>query len=417
MTAIADLATQETSDVVASAYGGKVSSFGPESIIPSPFDPRLIGAVAPAVARAAMETGVATRPIEDFHAYQDRLDQFVFRSGLLMKPVFEQARAMRQSIVYAEGEDERVLRAAKAVLDEGVGEPILIGRPEVIAQRVARLGLRFKPGEDCELINPQDDPRYREYWTLYHTLAERQGVTPDEARTRVRTNSTVIAALAVMRGDADAMICGTEGQFDRHLTHISDIVGLRSGVRQFAGVTALILPKGTFFFVDTFVTPDPTAEDIAKMTLLAADEVRRFGIEPRVALLSHSNFGSSSAASAQKMREARLLILDSAPDLEVEGEMQADIAVSPELRQCIFPNSLLKEQANLLVMPDLDAANIAFNLMKQLADGLPVGPILAGAARSVHILTPSVTARGILNMSAVAAVGAQHYTAGTPRKL
>jgi malate dehydrogenase (oxaloacetate-decarboxylating)(NADP+) len=416
-TAIADLATQETSDVVASAYGGQVSSFGPDSIIPSPFDPRLIGAVAPAVARAAMETGVATRPIEDFDAYQDQLDQFVFRSGLLMKPVFEQATAVRQRIVYAEGEDERVLRAAKAVIDEGVGEPVLIGRPDVIARRVERLGLNFKPGEDCELINPQDDPRYRDYWTLYHKLAERQGVTPDEARTRVRTNTTVIAALAVMRGDADAMICGTEGRFDRHLTHISEIVGLREGVRQFAGVSALILPKGTFFFVDTFVTPDPTADDIAKMTLLAADEVRRFGIEPRVALLSHSNFGSSAAASAQKMRVARHIIVESAPDLQVEGEMQADVAVSPEVRQRIFPNSVLKDQANLLVMPDLDAANIAFNLMKQLADGLPVGPILAGAARSVHILTPSVTARGILNMSAVAAVGAQHQAVSTPRML
>jgi malate dehydrogenase (oxaloacetate-decarboxylating)(NADP+) len=416
-TAIADLATQETSDVVASAYGGQVSSFGPESIIPSPFDPRLIGAVAPAVARAAMETGVAIRPIEDFEAYQDRLNQFVFRSGLLMKPVFEQASAVRQRIVYAEGEDARVLRAAKAVIDEGVGEPVLIGRPDVIARRVERLGLNFKPGEDCELINPLDDPRYRDYWTLYHKLAERQGVTPDEARTRVRTNTTVIAALAVMRGDADAMICGTEGRFDRHLTHIREIVGLRDGVRQFAGVSALILPKGTFFFVDTFVTPDPTADDIAKMTLLAADEVRRFGIEPRVALLSHSNFGSSAAASAQKMRVARHIIVESAPDMEVEGEMQADVAVSPEIRQHIFPNSILKEQANLLVMPDLDAANIAFNLIKQLADGLPVGPILAGAARSVHILTPSVTARGILNMSAVAAVGAQHQAASTPRML
>ena len=415
--AIADLAMREVSDVVASAYGGQVASFGPESIIPSPFDPRLIGAVAPAVARAAMASGVATRPIEDFDAYQDRLDQFVFRSGLLMKPVFEQARSLRQRIVYAEGEDERVLRAAKAVIDEGVGEPILIGRPEVVARRVKRLGLNFTPGEDCELINPLDDPRYRDYWTLYHELAERQGVTPDEARTRVRTNTTVIAALAVMRGDADAMICGTEGRFDRHLVHISGIVGLRTGVRQFAGVTALILPKGTFFFADTFVTPDPTADDIAKMTLLAADEVRRFGIEPRVALLSHSNFGSSSAPSAQKMRAARHLILDSAPDLQVEGEMQADVAVSPDIRQRIFPNSVLKEQANLLVMPDLDAANIAFNLMKQLADGLPVGPILAGAARSVHILTPSVTARGILNMSAVAAVGAQQSTAETPRML
>ena len=309
------------------------------------------------------------------------------------------------------------MRAAKAVIDEGIGEPVLIGRPDVIARRVERLGLRFKPGEDCELINPQDDPRYRDYWTLYHKLAERQGVTPHEARTRVRTNSTVIAALAVMRGDADAMICGTEGRFDRHLTQISDIVGLRVGVRQFAGVSVLILPKGTFFFVDTFVTPDPSADDIAKMTLLAADEVRRFGIKPRIALLSHSNFGSSSAASAQKMRVARHLILENAPDLEVEGEMQADIAVSPELRQRIFPNSVLKDQANLLVMPDFDAANIAFNLMKQLADGLPVGPILAGAARSVHILTPSVTARGILNMSAVAAVGAQHQAANTPRLL
>lgn len=406
--AIADLAMRETSDVVASAYGGQVAKFGADSIIPSPFDPRLIREVAPAVARAAMESGVATRPIEDFDAYLEKLDRFVFRSGLLMRPLFDQARADKKRIVYAEGEDERVLRAAKAVIDEGVGIPILIGRPKIVQRRVERLGLNFKPGEDCEIINPQDDPRYRDYWQLYHSLAERKGVSPDEARTRVRTNSTVIAALALMRGDADAMICGTEGRYDRHLQHVQDVIGQRDGVQDLSAVSVLILSKGTIFITDTYVTPNPTVAEIAEMTHLAAEEVRRFGLVPKVALLSHSNFGSSNSDSAQKMRAARKLVHERDPNLQVEGEMHADAAIDPELRARIFPSSVLEGQANLLVMPDQDAANIAFNLLKTLADGLAVGPILVGAEHSAHVLTPSVTARGILNMSAVAAVGAQY---------
>jgi malate dehydrogenase (oxaloacetate-decarboxylating)(NADP+) len=406
--AIALLAMQETSDVVASAYGGQVAKFGPDSIIPSPFDPRLIVKVAPAVARAAMESGVATRPITDFDAYVEQLSRFVFRSDMLMRPTFDRARADIKTVVFAEGEDDRVLRAAKAAIDEGIAQPILIGRPDVVQTRVERLGLNFNPGVDCEVINPQDDPRYRDYWQLYHQLAQRSGVSPDEARTRVRTNSTVIAALAVMRGDADAMICGTEGRYDRHLQHLQDIIGYQPGVRQMSAVSVLILSKGTFFLTDTYVTPDPTAEDVAEMTILAAEQVRRFGIVPRVGLLSHSNFGSSNSASAQKMRLARKLVVERAPELQVEGEMHADAAIDHDIRERIFPDSTLEGQANLLVMPDQDAANIAFNLLKTLADGLAVGPILVGAARSAHIVTPSVTARGLLNMCAVAAVGAQH---------
>ena len=406
--AIALLAMQETSDVVASAYGGQVAKFGPDSIIPSPFDPRLIVKVAPAVARAAMESGVATRPITDFDAYVEQLSRFVFRSDMLMRPTFDRARADIKTVVFAEGEDDRVLRAAKAAIDEGIAQPILIGRPDVVQTRVERLGLNFNPGVDCEVINPQDDPRYRDYWQLYHQLAQRSGVSPDEARTRVRTNSTVIAALAVMRGDADAMICGTEGRYDRHLQHLQDIIGYQPGVRQMSAVSVLILSKGTFFLTDTYVTPDPTAEDVAEMTILAAEQVRRFGIVPRVGLLSHSNFGSSNSASAQKMRLARKLVVERTPELQVEGEMHADAAIDHDIRERIFPDSTLEGQANLLVMPDQDAANIAFNLLKTLADGLAVGPILVGAARSAHIVTPSVTARGLLNMCAVAAVGAQH---------
>jgi malate dehydrogenase (oxaloacetate-decarboxylating)(NADP+) len=393
---------------VASAYGGKVSKFGPDSIIPSPFDPRLIVEVAPAVARAAMESGVATRPIADFDAYVEELSRFVFRSDMLMRPTFDRAKADLKTVVFAEGEDDRVLRAAKASIDEGIAKPILVGRPDVVQNRVERLGLNFRPGVDCEVINPADDPRYRDYWMLYHQLAQRSGVSPDEARTRVRTNATVIAALAVMRGDADAMICGSEGRYDQHLRHIQDIIGFQNGVREMSAISVLILSSGTFFLTDTHVTPNPTAEEVAEMTLLAAEEVRRFGIQPKVALLSHSNFGSSNSVSAQKMRLARQLVSEANPDLQVEGEMHGDAAIDPEIRARIFPNSLLEGQANLLVMPDQDAANIAFNLLKTLADGLAVGPILVGAARSAHIVTPSVTARGLLNMCAVAAVDAQH---------
>ena len=405
--ALADLAMQESSDVVAQAYGGEHAGFGPDYLIPRPFDPRLIVELAPAVARAAMASGVATRPITDFDAYEQRLSQFVFRSGLLMKPIFGQARRDRRRLVYAEGEDERVLRAAQAVLDERIGTPVLIGRPDVVNTRVARLGLRFRPGQDCELVDPEDDPRYRDYWTLYHEIMARKGVSPAAARTIVRASSTVIAALMLRRGEADAMICGTVGRFADHLGHVSDIIGLRDGVRALSAASVLIMPKGTIFLADAYVTPDPDAEEIFEMTLLAAAEVRRFGVEPKVALLSHSNFGSRDTPSGAKMRAALRLLHARAPDLEVEGEMHGDAAIDETIRQRVFPDSRLTGQANLLIMPSLDAANIAFNLLKTLGDGLAIGPILIGAAQPAHVLTTSVTARGILNMSAYAAVCAQ----------
>ncbi len=406
--ALADLAKQEGSEVVASAYGGPPDSFGPEYLIPRPFDPRLIVKLAPAVARAAMASGVATRPIADFDIYEEQLRDFVFRSALLMKPLFEQARSDPQRVVYAEGEDERVLRAVQNALDEGIAVPILVGRPDVIDQRITRLGLRFRPGVDCELVDPQDDPRYNEYWQLYHALVGRKGKSPRDARTVVRTTATVIAALMIQRGEADAMICGVEGGFSPNLSHVAEVIGLHEDAHEFAAVSVLIMPKGIFFVADTYVTPNPTVEEIVEITIMAAAEVRRFGITPKIALLSHSNFGSMDTASASKMREATRILHHRVPDLEIEGEMQGDTAVRPDIRDAIFPASRLQGRANLLIMPTLDAANIALNLLKELADGLAVGPILIGAARPAYILNRSVTGRGILNMTAFAAVSAQH---------
>jgi malate dehydrogenase (oxaloacetate-decarboxylating)(NADP+) len=405
--ALADLALAEASDVVAAAYGGEAPAFGAENLIPKPFDPRLILQVAPAVARAAMDSGVATRPIVDFNAYRQRLTQFVFRSGLVMTPVFVRAKGDPKRIVYAEGEEERVLRAAQQVIDEGIAKPILIGRTEVVETRLERLGLRLKPGRDFELVNPQSDPRYPEYWKLYHTLMERRGTSPDFARQIVRTRNSVIAALMVRRGEADAMLCGTIGQFQRHLRHLINVLGKDPQVHEVAALNLLILSRGTFFIVDTHVTPEPSAEAIAEMTIMAAREVRRFGIEPKVALLSHSSFGSADTATAIRMREALALVQQRCPALEVEGEMHGDSAVSEEIRNRIFPNARLKGSANLLVMPTLDAANIAFNLLKTLGDGLSVGPMLLGLAQPAHILTPSVTVRGIVNMTALCVVDAQ----------
>jgi malate dehydrogenase (oxaloacetate-decarboxylating)(NADP+) len=405
--ALADLAQAEPSEVVAKALGGEAPSFGPDYLIPSPFDPRLILEIAPAVARAAMDSGVATRPLEDFKAYCEGLTRFVFRSGMVMKPMFQRARQNPARLIYADGEDERVLRAVQVVVDEGLAQPILVGRPAVIERRIERLALRLRPGEDFELIDPQDDPRYQDYWQTYHAIMERKGVIPDTARTVVRTDTTVIAALAILRDEADAMLCGFEGGYQRHLDHVIDMFGLAEGVRDCSAVNMLILNSGTYFLADTYVTPDPTAEEIAEMALMAAAHVRRFGSEPKVALLSHANFGSADTPSARKMRAALALLHAQAPDLEVEGEMHGDAALNEELRQRIFPNSRLKGSANLLILPNLDAANIAYNLIKAMANGLSVGPILIGPARPAHILTPSVTARGIVNMSAVAVVDAQ----------
>ncbi len=405
--ALADLAQAEPSEVVAKALGGEAPAFGPDYLIPSAFDPRLILEIAPAVARAAMDSGVATRPLEDFKAYCEDLTRFVFRSGMIMKPIFQRAQQNPARLIYSDGEDERVLRAVQVVVDEGLAQPILVGRPAVIERRIERLALRLRPGEDFELIDPQDDPRYQDYWQTYHGIMERKGVIPDTARTVARTDTTVIAALAIHRGEADAMLCGLEGGYQKHLDHVIDIFGLAEGVRDCSAVNMLILSSGTYFLADTYVTPDPTAEEIAEMTLMAAAHVRRFGSEPKVALLSHANFGSADTPSARKMRAALALLHAQAPDLEVEGEMHGDAALNEELRQRIFPNSRLKGSANLLILPNLDAANIAYNLIKAMANGLSVGPILIGLARPAHILTPSVTARGIVNMSAVAVVDTQ----------
>ena len=405
--AIADLAMAETSEIVAKAYGDQGQSFGASYLIPRPFDPRLILEIAPAVAKAAAESGVATRPIEDFDAYRQRLGEFVFRSGLIMKPIFERARGEPKRVVYAEGEDERVLRAVQVVLDEGVAEPIVVGRPEVIATRIERLGLRMKPESDFALVNPESDPRFNDFWQAYHAIMERKGVSPDRARTIVRTNSTVIAALAVHLGYADAMICGVEGRYRWHLEIVRDIIGLAEGVRDLSALSLLILPTGSFFMADTYVTPEPSVEEIADMTVQAAAHLRRFGMEPKVALLSHSNFGTAETADACKMREAVRLLQQRHPEMEVEGEMHGDAAIDEIFRSRIFPNSRLEGQANLLILPSLDAANIAFNLVKTLGEGLPVGPILTGTRRPAHILTQSVTARGVVNMSAVSVVDAQ----------
>ncbi|HXQ52830.1 MAG TPA: NADP-dependent malic enzyme [Stellaceae bacterium] len=405
--ALADLALAEPSDVVSAAYGEGPLTFGPDYIIPKPFDPRLMLELAPAVAKAAMASGVATRPIADFAAYRQHLSEFVFRSGLAMKPVFERARAEAKRIVYAEGEDERVLRAAQQALDEGFARPILVGRRAVVQERIAGLNLRLAIGDTVEVVDPTDDPRHEQHWRLYHALMERKGVSPDVARGVVRTRGTVAAALMVRRGEADAMLCGAIGQYHSHLRDVVDIVGLVPRATAPAALSVLILPKGTYFLCDTFVVDQPSAVQLAEMTMRAADAVRLFGVEPKVALLSHSSFGSSDTASAQKMREALSLLREHAPGLEVEGEMNADAAIAEEIRHPIFPHSRLRGAANLLIMPSLDAANIAYNMLKVLGDGLAVGPILLGMNRPVHIVTPSVTVRGLLNMTAFSVYDAQ----------
>jgi malate dehydrogenase (oxaloacetate-decarboxylating)(NADP+) len=407
--AIADLAKAEQSDVVAAAYGPQDDvCFGREYLIPRPFDPRLIVKIAPAVAKAAMDSGVATSPITDWAAYHDRLNQFVYHSGLLMKPIFAKAKAAPARIVYAEGEDERVMRAVQVVIDEKLASPILVGRPAVIERRIERFGLRMKPGVDVQIVNPEYDERYREYWQEYLRLTARRGVSQPYAKIEMRRRHTLIGAMLMHKGAAEGMICGTFGTHDLHLSYIDQVIGRRPGVNNFYAMNVLMLPKRTVFICDTYVNHDPNPEQIAEMTLLAAEEMRRFGIVPRAALLSHSSFGTSDAPSAVKMREALALIQQRAPDLECDGEMHGDAALSEDVRGAALPDGRLKGEANLLIMPTLDAANISFNLLKTAAGaGITIGPILLGAAKPVHILTPTATVRRIINMTALAVVDSQ----------
>jgi malate dehydrogenase (oxaloacetate-decarboxylating)(NADP+) len=404
--AIAELAHEAPSDITERAYGAESKLFGPENLIPSPFDPRLILRIAPAVAQAAMDSGVARRPITDFEAYQDRLNRFVFRSGFVMSPVFSRARAAPKRVIFADGEDERVLRATAAVLQEQLAVPILIGRPDVIATRIERHGLSLRPGRDFEIVNPHDDPRYRDYVETFLSRTCRKGVTPDVARVLIRANTTAIAATAVARGDADAMLCGLEGRFNRHIKIIRAVIGLAPDALDISAVNIAILNRGFYFFADTYVTPDPSAQEIADLTRQVATLVRRFHVDPKIALLSHSSFGSAETPSAEKMRQALQILLRAAPALEVEGEMHGDAALDEELRGRIFPGSRLKGEANVFIMPNIDAANIAFQLVKTLGEATPIGPILVGVAKPCHILTPSVTARGVINMTAIACVEA-----------
>ena len=400
---IAALAKAETSDEVAAAYAGQELAFGPDYLIPKPFDARLILRIAPAVAAAAAADGVATRPIEDLAGYRHSLERFVYQTGMFMRPVFAAAKAAPARVIYAEGEDERVLRAVQVAIDEGLCKPTLIGRPEVLATRIQRAGLRLKLGEDVAVIDPEDDPRFRQYWEAYYARMKRNGFTPEMAKSAVRRSNTAIGALAIELGDADAMICGMVGRFDRHLEQVKDLIGLAPGARQFAAMNALILEQMTLFITDTFVNDDPNAEELADIAAMASDEVSRFGLPPKLAFVSHSMFGSSTRPSAVKMRRAHELFAAAHPHIECDGEMHGDAALSESVRQAFLPDSKLTGSANLLVLPTLDAANILFNVLKISAShGVTVGPILLGAAKPVHILTPSATVRRIVNMTALA---------------
>ncbi|MCL4697341.1 MAG: NADP-dependent malic enzyme, partial [Burkholderiaceae bacterium] len=404
---IAALAKAEISDEVAGAYAGQELRFGPDYIIPKPFDARLILRIAPAVARAAAESGVATRPITDLAAYRETLTRFVYSTGMFMRPVFAAAKARYAKnaarVVYAEGEDERVLRAVQVVLDEGLAKPILVGRPEVVKMRIERALLRLKPGSDFELVDPQNDPRFREYWELYRTLMARDGVNAEAAKAAVRRSNTLISSLMLRRGEADAMLCGLVGRFDQHLDHIRQVIGLGKGARTFATVNALMLDKQTLFVADTFVNEEPGAEELAEIALMAAAEMQRFGIPPKVAFLSHSIFGSSQRESARRMRAARDLFVQRAPHIECDGEMHGDAALSESVRMGYLPETTLTGSANLLVLPNLDAANILFNVLKMTGgQGVTVGPVLLGAAKPAHVLNPSATVRRIVNMTALA---------------
>ena len=400
--AIAELARESPSDVVAHASGGETRLFGKDSLIPSPFDPRLILRVAPAVARAAMESAVATRPIVDFDAHADRLQRFVFKSGFIMRNIFAEAKKQPRRVIYADGEDERVLRAAQVLIEEGIAKPILVGRPAVIEARLKRYGLSIVLGKDIQNVNPEDDPRYRDYVAAMVDVAGRKGITPDAARSLVRTSTTVIAALAVHRGEADAMICGLEGRYRSKLRHIRDIIGFAPGVKELAAMSLMITSRGIVFLADTHVQVDPDAAAISDIVALCAEHVQRFGQKAKVALVSHSDFGDFDTSSSTKMRSALGLVRERAPHIEIDGEMQADTALIAAVRQRKLPTSTLSGEANLLVMPDLSSANIAYQTIKVFGDSLAVGPILLGTAKPAHILTGSVTSRGVVNMSAIA---------------
>jgi len=405
--AIAELAHAEMSDVVAAAYGDERLEFGPNYLIPTPFDPRLIERIAPAVAKAAMDSGVAKRPLDDLEAYRQRMARFMYQSGASMEPVFAAAKVARKRVALAEGEDDRVLRAAQVIVDEGLANPILVGRTEVIANRMQALGLRLKPGVDCEVVSFENDPRYEEAWRDYYGLVRRAGVTQALAREAMRNRSTLIAAMLLRRGDADCMLCGTSGAFYDHLNYVRQVIGLRQGVRTWGAMNMLIVGGRQLFLCDTYVNHDPSSEQLADLTLLAAEEVRRFGLTPSIALLSHSSFGSDDSPSSRKMRDALALIQARAPELAVEGEMHGDAALSRRVLDRVFPDSSLTVEANLLMMPNLDAGNIAYNLLRAAAGGgVTVGPILLGTEKPAHILTQTATVRGILNMTALAVVDA-----------
>ncbi|MCG6898150.1 MAG: NADP-dependent malic enzyme [Thiocapsa sp.] len=405
--AIADLAKAEPSDIVRSAYGGDQLSFGPEYLIPKPFDRRLMEHVAPAVARAAMESGVARRPIADLDAYRDALHLRAYRTGMTMKPVFDQARAAPKRVVYAEGEEERVLQVAQQAVSEGIARPMLIGRPEVIGHHLKDLGLNIRPERDFDLIVPCENSHFETHWRTFYERVKRRGYAPDEAREYIRNDPTVLAATMVRSGDADAMICGVVGRYARHLKHVEEVIGTAPEVRRLSAMNAIVLPAGPLFIADTYVQSEPSAEDLAEMACLCAAQVQRFGLRPRIALLSHSNFGSHESPSARKMQEAMRHLRARAPNLEVEGEMHANLALDAAVREARFPESCLSGRANLLIMPNQDAANIAFNLLRTVNEGGTFGPMLLGADRAAHIVTPSTSVRGLLNMTALAAVQAE----------
>ncbi|MCB1584480.1 MAG: NADP-dependent malic enzyme, partial [Xanthomonadales bacterium] len=407
--ALAHLARLEASEVSSKAYGGKELKFGREYLIPQPFDPRILLHVAPAVAKAAMDSGVATRHIEDMMVYENQLTEFVYQSGLLMRPVFDAARKDLKKVVLAEGEDERVLRAIQVINHDQLAQPILIGRPDVVNYRIKKIGLNLEIGRDFELVNPQDDPRYKDYWTMYHSLMERKGVSPDIAKAVVRTRSTVIAALMVKRGEADAMLAGLTGRFQKVLQHIIDIIGLKSQTP--AGLTAITTDMGNYFITDSHVNPNPNAEEIANMAISAANRMKDFGKTPRLALMSYSNFGTRDGNSPDKMRKALMLIRKMAPDLAVEGEMDAEMALMPNIRNHVFPNANYHQRANLFVMPNLDSATMAINMIRYFSQGVTVGPMLMGTQLPAHVLNPSSSVRRIVNMVAIAAVDAQKLQA------